>query len=242
MCALEILHVDEALVVSNKPSGLLAVPGRGPQKQDCLSARVQRQFDDALIVHRLDMGTSGLMILARGLEMQRRLQRQFALGQVNKGYVAVVSGRPDVPAMQWQRIDAAMRVDWPNRPRSMIDPVQGKASRTHWRLLDAPEFHPALQPAFFRPHVAHGTHSVLELAPETGRSHQIRVHLDSIGHPIAGDALYGNAINQGMAPRLLLHAWFLGLLHPLTGQWVQWQCPADFGCQGVQPTTGSGRV
>ena len=122
-----------------------------------------------------------------------------------------------------------MRVDWPNRPRSMIDPVQGKASRTRWRLLDAPEFHPALQPAFFRPHVAHGTHSVLELAPETGRSHQIRVHLDSIGHPIAGDALYGNAINQGMAPRLLLHAWFLGLLHPLTGQWVQWQCPADFG-------------
>ena len=111
MCALEILHVDEALVVSNKPSGLLAVPGRGPQKQDCLSARVQRQFDDALIVHRLDMGTSGLMILARGLEMQRRLQRQFALGQVNKGYVAVVSGRPDVPAMQWQRIDAATRAN-----------------------------------------------------------------------------------------------------------------------------------
>ena len=144
--------------------------------------------------------------------------------------------------MQWQRIDAAMRVDWPNRPRSMIDPVQGKASRTHWRLLDAPEFHLALQPAFFRPHLAHGTYSVLELAPVTGRSHQLRVHLDSIGHPIAGDALYGSAINQEMAPRLLLHAWFLGLLHPLTGQWVQWQCPADFGCQGVQSTTGSGRV
>ncbi len=148
MCALEILHVDEALVVSNKPSGLLAVPGRGPQKQDCLSARVQRQFDDALIVHRLDMGTSGLMILARGLEMQRRLQRQFALGQVNKGYVAVVSGRPDVPAMQWQQIDAAMRVDWPNRPRSMIDPVQGKASRTRWRLLDRLNFIRPCSPLF----------------------------------------------------------------------------------------------
>ena len=228
MCALEILHVDEALVVSNKPSGLLAVPGRGPQKQDCLSARVQRQFDDALIVHRLDMGTSGLMILARGLEMQRRLQRQFALGQVNKGYVAVVSGRPAVPAMQWQQIDAAMRVDWPNRPRSMIDPVQGKASRTRWRLLDAPEFHPALQPAFFRPHVAHGTHSVLELAPETGRSHQIRVHLDSIGHPIAGDALYGNAINQGMAPRLLLHASHRPFTHPETGAWLGLEWAADF--------------
>ncbi len=232
MCALKILYADQALIVSVKPSGLLAVPGRGPQKQDCLSARVQQQFDDALIVHRLDMGTSGLMVLARGLEMQRRLQRQFALGQVNKGYVAIVSGRPDVPAMQWQRIDAALRVDWPNRPRSMIDPVHGKPSRTRWRLLDAPEAHPALQPGFFRPRGMQGAHAVLELMPETGRSHQIRVHLDSIGHPIAGDALYGDAISQEMAPRLLLHAWFLDLQHPLTGQQVQWQCPADFGCEG----------
>lgn len=232
MCALKILYADQALVVSVKPSGLLAVPVRGPQKQDCLSTRVQQQFDDALIVHRLDMGTSGLMMLARGLEMQRRLQRQFALGQVNKGYVAIVSGRPAVPAMQWGRIDAALRVDWPNRPRSVIDPVHGKPSSTRWRLLDVPEAHPALQPDFFRPHVAQGVHTVLELIPETGRSHQIRVHLDSIGHPIAGDALYGNAINQEMAPRLLLHAWFLGLQHPLTGQRMQWQCPADFGCEG----------
>ncbi|MFV0601514.1 MAG: RluA family pseudouridine synthase [Brachymonas sp.] len=232
MCALKILYADQALIVSVKPSGLLAVPGRGLQKQDCLSARVQQQFDDALIVHRLDMGTSGLMVLVRGLEMQRRLQRQFALGQVNKGYVAIVSGRPNVPAMQWQRIDAALRVDWPNRPRSMIDPVHGKPSRTRWRLLDAPEAHPALQPGFSRPRGMQGAHAVLELMPETGRSHQIRVHLDSIGHPIAGDALYGDAISWEMAPRLLLHAWFLDLQHPLTGQQVQWQCPADFGCEG----------
>ncbi|MDO4796352.1 MAG: RluA family pseudouridine synthase [Brachymonas sp.] len=232
-----VVHADEALVVLNKPSGLLSVPGRGPEKQDCLSARVQQAFADALIVHRLDMCTSGLIVMARGPDAQRHLQRQFAQAQVGKGYVAIVQGLPAVPAMQWQCIDAPMRVDWPNRPRSIIDWQNGKPSRTHWRVLDAPQTHAALVPDFFRPQVATGQagseraengYAVLEVAPETGRSHQIRVHLQAIGHPIAGDSLYGDAANQRMAPRLLLHAWRLALQHPLTGEAMAWQCPTRF--------------
>ena len=227
---IDVVHADEALVVLNKPSGLLSVPGRGPDKQDCLSARVQQRFADALIVHRLDMCTSGLIVMARGLDAQRHLQRQFAQGQVGKGYVAIVQGQPAVEPMQWHCIDAAMRVDWPNRPRSIIDAQHGKPSRTRWRLLNAPasQAHAAFAPDFFRPPDIHGAHAVLEVAPETGRSHQIRVHLQSIGHPIAGDTLYGDAANQQMAPRLLLHAWHLALQHPLTGEPVQWQCATNF--------------
>ena len=220
-----VLHADEALLVLDKPSGLLSVPGRGADKQDCLSARVQRRFADALIVHRLDMGTSGLLVMARGLEAQRHLQRQFALGQADKGYVAIVQGRPAVAPMQWQCIDAPLCVDWPNRPRSRIDPLHGKPSTTHWRVLDASQPHPALQAGGFRPH---GAHAMLELVPRTGRSHQIRVHLQSIGHPVAGDTLYGDVVNQQMAPRLLLHAWHLALRHPVTEETLQWQCATDF--------------
>lgn len=236
----ELVHADEALVVLNKPSGLLSVPGRGPEKQDCLSARVQRAFANALIVHRLDMCTSGLIVMARGPDAQRHLQRQFAQAQVGKGYVVIVQGRPAVAPMQWQTIDAPLRVDWPNRPRSIIDWQNGKPSRTHWRLLDAPHTHAALAPDFFRPHAATAAtreaaetgaengYAVLEVAPETGRSHQIRVHLQFIGHTIAGDTLYGDVANQRMAPRLLLHAWRLALQHPLTGEMMAWQCPARF--------------
>ena len=220
-----VLHADEALLVLDKPSGLLSVPGRGADKQDCLSARVQRRFADALVVHRLDMGTSGLLVMARGLDAQRHLQRQFAQGQVDKGYVAIVQGWPNVAPMQWQCIDAPLCVDWPNRPRSIIDPVCGKPSTTRWRLLDSAQTHPALQPEGFRPQQAH---AVLDVSPQTGRSHQIRVHLQSIGHPVAGDTLYGDAVNQQMAPRLLLHAWSLALRHPLTGETLHWQCVTDF--------------
>lgn len=228
MPSLKIVYRDEALLVLNKPSGLLSVPGRGVLKQDCLSARVQQQYADALVVHRLDMGTSGLMVMARGLESQRCLQHQFARGLVQKGYVAVVQGMPTVEPMQWHHIDAPLRLDWPNRPRSMIDKAHGKPSHTYWRLLHQPDKHSALAEGFFRPSLAHGGHAVLELTPITGRSHQIRVHLQSIGHSIAGDALYGDEANQHMAPRLLLHAWRLALQHPITGQAMQWQCPADF--------------
>ena len=222
---LPLLYGDDALLVLNKPSGLLSVPGRGADRQDCLSSRVQQRFAQAQIVHRLDMGTSGLLIMAHGLEMQRLLQRQFALRKVQKGYIAIVQGRPAVEPMQWQCVDAPLVVDWPNRPRSIIDAAHGKPSRTCWRVLDAPEQHPALAAGFFRPDAPH---AVLEVVPETGRSHQIRVHLQSIGHAVAGDALYGDAANQTMAPRLLLHACLLALQHPTDARYMRWECATDF--------------
>ena len=223
--ALPLVYSDGALLVLDKPSGLLSVPGRGEDRQDCMSRRAQQQLAQAQIVHRLDMGTSGLLLMALGLDVQCVLQRQFALRQVQKGYLAIVQGVPAVEPMQWQCVDAPLRVDWPNRPRSVINAEHGKPSRTYWRLLDAPELHPALTADFFRPACPH---AVLEVMPETGRSHQIRVHLQSIGHAIAGDNLYGDAANQAMAPRLLLHAFLLGLQHPVSGQAMRWECATNF--------------
>ena len=222
---LPLIYADEAVLVLHKPSGLLSVPGRGPENQDCLSARVQQRFADAHIVHRLDMGTSGLLVMARGLEAQRHLQRQFAQRQVEKGYIAIVQGVPAVAPMQWHTIDAPLVVDWPNRPRSIIDATLGKPSRTRWRIWPAEATHPGLAAHFYRPDAPH---ALVELAPETGRSHQIRVHMQSIGHAVAGDELYGDTANQHMAPRLLLHAWSLALRHPASGAAMRWECAADF--------------
>ena len=223
MCALEILHVDEALVVSNKPSGLLAVPGRGPQKQDCLSARVQRQFDDALIVHRLDQATSGLVLMARHIEAQRRLGDAFAQRRVDKRYQAVVRGlpQPDDHAGDtggWSLIDLPLIADWPNRPLQKVDREHGKPSQTRWRSV--------------RHDAARGV-TLLDLEPLTGRSHQLRLHLASIGHPILGDALYADAATQAMAPRLLLHACALAFAHPMGGQPCCFTLPAEFGKNGL---------
>ncbi|MFZ3219478.1 MAG: pseudouridine synthase, partial [Rhodoferax sp.] len=125
--AISVLYADEALVILNKPAGLLAVPGRGPDKQDCLSTRVQALYPDALVVHRLDMATSGLVVMARGAPAQRLLSEAFAQREVHKRYVAVVSGQLTPTAEGWHTIDLPILVDWPNRPRRMIDWQQGKA-------------------------------------------------------------------------------------------------------------------
>lgn len=229
---LNIVYQDDALLVLNKPSGLLSVPGRGADKQDCLSARVQHHAADACVVHRLDMATSGLIVMARGVDIQRQLQRQFANRSVHKAYIAIVEGTLTAPDNTdntddtWQCIDAPLCVDWVNRPRSKIDVINGKSSQTYWRVVQHPQTHAALQANFYRPNNAH---TVVELQPTTGRSHQLRVHLQSIGHTIAGDDLYGDTANQNMANRLLLHAYELGLNHPITHDWVQWQCHTDFG-------------
>ncbi len=199
------LHVDAALLAFDKPSGLLAVPGRGEARQDCLSARVQAAYPDALIVHRLDMATSGLMLFARGAEMQRRLSMLFAARQVSKRYVAVVAGRLAAPTGQWGEIALPIAPDWPNRPLQAIDLAHGKPSLTRWRVL---AFDAATQT------------TRLELEPVTGRSHQLRVHLKAIGHPILGDTLYAPAAVQARADRLLLHACSLRFRHPTTGQVV----------------------
>lgn len=220
-----ILHQDAHLIVLDKPANLLAVPGRGEENHDSLSVRVQCLFPDALIVHRLDMGTSGLMVMARTPQAQRRLGDAFARRQVHKRYVAIVQGHLQSVGDAWQTIDAPLCVDWPNRPRSRIDREHGKPSITHWRTVPVPEVFPGLAEEFLRPQ---GLHSVVDLEPVTGRSHQLRVHLQSLGHPIAGDLLYGDAANQAMAPRLLLHAYALSLPHPETGALMHWHCPARF--------------
>jgi tRNA pseudouridine32 synthase/23S rRNA pseudouridine746 synthase len=197
-----MIHVDASLLVADKPSGLLAVPGRGPDKQDCTSARVQALYPDALIVHRLDMDTSGLMLMARGAVMQRMLSRAFAERRVTKRYVALVAGRLAAPAAVWGEIDLPLVCDWPNRPRQMVDHRLGKPSLTRWRVLGYDGELGATR---------------VELEPVSGRSHQLRVHLRELGHPILGDPLYAPPEVSAMAPRLLLHAARLSLAHPADG-------------------------
>ncbi len=198
-----LLHADEFLLVLDKPSGLLSVPGRGEDKQDCLSARVQAAFPDALIVHRLD---------------QRALSRSFETREVGKRYMAVVSGHlpassdPNAPD-GWGLIDLPIIVDWPRRPLRIIDAERGKPSQTRWRVLA---------------HDTAANTTRVELEPVTGRSHQLRVHLKALGHPILGDALYASETVQAAAPRLLLHAAALQLTHPASGQAMAFESKPDF--------------
>ncbi len=212
MPGFETIYSDDSLLVLNKPSGLLCVPGRGEDKQDCLSKRVQSLNPDALIVHRLDMATSGLLLMARSHAMQRALGRLFEQREVRKRYIAVVQGdvrlamdgNADLAdTAHWQLIDLPIAVDWPNRPLRVIERIHGKPSQTHWRLLGFD---------------ARTCCSRLELSPLTGRSHQLRVHLQALGHPIWGDALYAGEAVQAKADRLLLHASALAFTHPETGE------------------------
>lgn len=208
------MHADAEILVLDKPAGLLCVPGRGPDKQDCLSRRAQQQWPEALIVHRLDQATSGLVLMARSPEAQRRLSRAFELRQVHKRYQAVVAGRMEaLPDGAWGSIDLPIAADWERRPLRVIDANAGKASLTHWRVLA----HDA---------AADTTH--VELEPVTGRTHQLRVHLAAVGHAILGDALYANPAVCARSPRLLLHATWLAFEHPATGQWMEFASPAPF--------------
>lgn len=200
--ALPLLHADDDLLVLDKPAGLLSVPGRGPDKQDCLSARVQRQHPEALVVHRLDMATSGLIVMARHLQAQRALSRAFEERVVQKRYVAVVDGLLQPCAGEWGVIELPLAVDWPRRPLNIVDHENGKPSTTRWRVI--------AQDAVTRS-------TRIELEPLTGRTHQLRVHLQAIGHPILGDALYASPQAQARASRLLLHATHLQLPHPRSG-------------------------
>ena len=229
--ALTVVYADDDLLVLNKPSGLLSVPGRGNDKQDCLSARAQAQFPDALIVHRLDMATSGLMVMARSLAVQRALSNAFANREVTKHYVAVVDGLLATTCDDWNLIDLPISLDWPNRPLRMIDPVNGKASVTRWRPLPEPGA-PAGEGAIAVEGSADFDRNTpftrVLLAPTTGRSHQLRVHLAALGHAILGDALYASPAIQQRANRLLLHASKLGFSHPGTRQPMDFQLPVPF--------------
>ncbi len=199
---------DDTLVVVDKPAGLLAVPGRGEHLQDCVATRLRACFADALVVHRLDQATSGLMIFARGAAAQRALSRAFEQRRVAKRYVAVVGG---VMADDAGSIDLPLAADWPNRPRQQVDVQRGKPSLTHWRVLS-------------RDLAADTTR--VELEPLSGRSHQLRVHLLAIGHAIVGDALY--APFTPAAPRLMLHAIGLTLAHPHDGRPMDFSSAAPF--------------
>ena len=209
---MDIVFTDASLLVLHKPPGLLAVPGRGADKQDCLSARVQALYADALMVHRLDMATGGLMLMARGADMQRALSALFEARQIEKTYVAVVDGLLPVNP-QWQLIDLPVWADWEARPLRRVDP-RGQRSQTRWRCVAHAD---GATPA-----------SRLELQPVTGRSHQLRVHMQALGHPILGDTLYAPPDLVARAPRLLLHARDLAFVHPLTGARMAFTAAAGF--------------
>jgi tRNA pseudouridine32 synthase/23S rRNA pseudouridine746 synthase len=198
---------DAALVAADKPAGLLAVPGRGEANRDCLAARVQADVPDALVVHRLDQATSGVMLFGRGAASQRALSMAFAERRVAKRYEAIVHGlvSPDEG-----EIDLPLAADWPKRPRQQVDRERGKPSLTRWRVLSRD--------------AAAGT-TRLQLEPVTGRSHQLRVHLAAIGHAIVGDTLYAPRAD---APRLMLHACELRLPHPADGRTLIVTSPLPF--------------
>lgn len=206
---LSVIHIDDDLLVVDKPAGLLSVPGRGADKADCLVARVQAEYPEALAVHRLDMGTSGLLILARSEAIHRQLSRQFRERQVAKRYVAVLAGQL---ADEAGEVELPLICDWPNRPRQKVDFEIGKPSLTRFRVIA-------------RDTIADTTR--VELEPVTGRSHQLRVHMAALGHPILGDDLYGGEA-FGRAERLLLHAMDLALFHPSTAAFMEFHCPPPF--------------
>ncbi|MCI4662406.1 MAG: RluA family pseudouridine synthase [Neomegalonema sp.] len=205
---LSVIHADEALLVLDKPSGLLTVPGKDPAHDDCLEARARQRFRNARLVHRLDMPTSGLVVMGLTIEAQRHLNAQFAERRVEKTYLALLHGQLS-PAQG--RVDAPMRCDWPNRPLQMIDLEKGKSAITDWRVIEQ----------------GSGITRV-RLSPLTGRSHQLRVHMLSLGHPILGDPFYGPPASREAMDRLALHAHRLTLTHPASGARVSFEAPPPF--------------
>jgi len=203
-----ILYCDQAILVVDKPSGLLSVPGRGPDKQDCLLTRVQEQYPDALTVHRLDMETSGVSVIARNPEAHRTLSRFFQDRIVTKEYLAWVDG---IPSENEGVIDFPLIADWPNRPRQKVDTEHGKPAKTRWKRIRSQE-----------------DRSLMRLHPVTGRSHQLRVHMQKLGHPILGDPLYATEKAKQKAGRLLLHASRLAFPHPMEGKEIDISCQPPF--------------
>lgn len=206
---LSFLYHDDDVLVVNKPSGLLSVPGKAPEHRDSLITRIQRVYPDARIVHRLDMATSGVMVVAQHKDSHRQLSRQFELRQTAKRYFARVAG---VPAQSSGSVDLPLICDWPNRPKQKVDFESGKPALTHYEVVrqDA-------------------TEALIALIPITGRSHQLRVHMLELGHPILGDRLYGSPTVIASAPRLQLHAETLSFTHPTSGKRLQFSTPLPFG-------------
>lgn len=203
-----LLHADASLLVLDKPSGLLSVPAKPPGPADCVEARLRARFPEALLIHRLDRDTSGVMVFARTPLAQRHINWQFERRQTVKTYIARVWGHV---AADSGRIDLPLICDWPNRPLQMVCHDRGKPSVTDWRVL-------AREPGATR----------VELTPLTGRSHQLRVHLLALGHPILGDSFYAHREALAAAPRLQLHAARLAFRHPEGGAHVAFEAPVPF--------------
>ncbi len=191
---IEYVYSDEQIIIVEKPANMLSVPGRTPDKQDCLIHRVRKRFPDARIVHRLDFSTSGLMVIAQNRESHRMLSRQFENRETKKTYAAKVYGQPGQP---FGVLDLPLRCDWERRPLQIIDHQLGKKALTHWRIIERFE-----------------NSCLMELSPTTGRTHQLRVHMQAMGHPILGDELYAHEAAYSMADRLYLHAKELIINHP----------------------------
>lgn len=204
---LVFLHDDHEVVLVDKPSGLLSVPGKGEHLADCLIARVQAVYPQALLVHRLDRDTSGVMIFALTPHAQRHLGLQFEKRQTKKTYVARVYGRM---AEKTGTVDLPLIVDWPNRPKQMVDHENGRSAVTDWRVVRSTD-----------------AESRVRLMPKTGRSHQLRVHMLALGHPILGDPFYAEGPARDY-PRLMLHSETLQFRHPDGGEGIRITAKAPF--------------
>ena len=215
---LDIIYQDDAIIVLNKPSGLLSVPGRLPEHNDSIASRVQEQFPTATIVHRLDMCTSGIILMALTKTAQSHISRQFQQRSTAKYYYARLEG---IPNSENGSIDLPLRCDWPNRPRQLVDFIDGKPALTHWQVISTQQL------------INDNNDSILKsatvlLKPVTGRSHQLRVHMLALGTPILGDELYASMQGVAAAEHLQLHAAMLEIEHPLTAEKIQFKVDAPF--------------
>ncbi|RJG42378.1 bifunctional tRNA pseudouridine(32) synthase/23S rRNA pseudouridine(746) synthase RluA [Motilimonas pumila] len=207
---LDILYQDEDIIVINKPSGLLSVPGRAPEHKDSVWLRVKSVYPDAQIVHRLDMATSGILVMAMHKEAERHLQQQFRERTTEKSYYAKVVG---LLTVKTGIVDLPLICDWPNRPKQKICYETGKPSQTRFQVV--------------REHPQANT-SLVKLTPITGRSHQLRVHMMALGHPILGDKFYHLDGSERMSERLMLHATWLKITHPQSGERVIFEVEHNF--------------
>ncbi|MEP0175509.1 MAG: RluA family pseudouridine synthase [Paraglaciecola sp.] len=205
---LDIVYQDDDIVLLNKPSEILSVPGKAKEHFDSLQTRVQTVFPTATVVHRLDMATSGLMLMALNKPAHRHISKQFELRETSKTYQAIVYGLVEGETGD---VNLPLICDWPNRPKQMVDYERGKKALTHWRVVER-----------------YSQSTRVELTPVTGRSHQLRVHMLSLNHPIIGDRLYAHKDALKMAPRLNLHAAALSFRHPLTEQALEFKTPIPF--------------
>ena len=220
---LEIIYQDKDFVVLNKTSGLLTVPGRLPEHKDCLQNRVIRVLPSATVVHRLDMATSGIILMALNKPAHVAISQQFERRETQKRYIARVYGKISQTSGS---IELPLICDWPNRPKQKVDFEHGKKALTHFRVIEHIEKFENSENkrgAEFPPHS-----TLVELTPVTGRSHQLRVHMMSLGHPILGDRLYAHDQALTDSPRLQLHAQMLSIHHPVSHQQLSFTSPCPF--------------